>query len=126
MIEKKVVYKCEKCGNIVESLWSGEPDISCCGVPMKKLIANTTDGAKEKHVPVVERNGNTVTVKVGSAAHPMLPNHYILFVEVLSGDKVYRHDFKETDTVAEAVFTIEGEITEVREFCNLHGLWASK
>ncbi len=126
MIEKKVIYKCEKCGNIVESLWQGEPDIVCCGVPMKKLIPNTTDGAHEKHVPQIERTGNTVKVTVGSVAHPMLPNHYILFVEVVAGEKVYRHDFKEGDTVAEAVFTIDGEITEVREYCNLHGLWSSK
>jgi superoxide reductase len=58
----------------------------------------------------------------------MASEHYILFVELLVGDKVLRHDFKEGDTVAEAVFMVEdtGAPLAAREFCNLHGLWASK
>jgi glutathione reductase (NADPH) len=60
MIEKKQIYKCEKCGNLVEALWNGKPDISCCGQSMKKMIANTVDAAKEKHVPVIVRQGERV------------------------------------------------------------------
>jgi superoxide reductase len=128
MIEKKQIYKCAKCGNVVESLWNGKPDISCCGQPMDKMVANTVDAAKEKHVPVIVRNGNQVTVEVGSVAHPMTPEHYILFVELLQGDKVYRHDFKEGDAKAVAVFCIEdnGQALSAREYCNLHGLWQGK
>ena len=102
--------------------------MSCCGNEMKELVANTTDGAKEKHVPVIERDGKKVTVKVGSAAHPMTKEHYILFVELIAGDTVMRHDFKVGDTVAEATFYVEDENVELkaREFCNLHGLWANK
>ena len=44
---------------------------------MQLLTANTTDGAREKHVPVVTREGNTVSVNVGSVDHPMIPEHYI-------------------------------------------------
>ena len=127
MIEKKEIYKCSICGNIIESLWNGKPDLSCCGIPMAKMVANTVDAAKEKHVPVIERNGTTVTVKIGEVAHPMQSDHYILFVELLAGNKVYRHDFKETDGVAQAVFTVaesEGPLL-AREFCNKHGLWAT-
>lgn len=125
MIEKKQIYKCEKCGNIVESLWNGKPDIICCGQPMTQLEANTVDASKEKHVPVITRLGNQVTVKVGSEPHPMTPQHYILFIEVLKGDQVYREDFREGAIKAEAVFTIEddGQPLVAREFCNLHGLW---
>lgn len=128
MIEKKAVYRCEKCGNLVESLWNGKPDLSCCGQPMIKLNPNTTDAATEKHVPVIERDGNKVTVKVGEVAHPMTPEHYILFVELLAGDKVYRHDFKEGDTVAEATFLVDESVIDLvaREYCNKHGFWASK
>jgi superoxide reductase len=125
MIQKKQVYKCAVCGNVVEALWNGKPDIVCCGQPMTKLEPNTVDAAKEKHVPVIERQGNRVTVKVGSAAHPMTPEHYIVFVEVVAGDKVYRHDLKEGDTVAQASFLIEGQDLTARAYCNLHGLWAS-
>jgi superoxide reductase len=92
---------------------------------MTKLEPNTVDAATEKHVPVIERDGNIVTVKVGEVAHPMTPEHYILFVEVIAGDKVYRHDFKEGDTVAEAKFCIEETDLMAREYCNIHGFWAS-
>ena len=123
MLKKKSVYKCDGCGIIVESLWNGDQDISCCGQVMKVLAPNTVDAAQEKHVPVIERDGNKVTVKVGAVAHPMTPEHYILFVEVLAGDKVYRHDFKEGDQKAEATFLIEDAKLKVRAYCNLHGFW---
>ena len=35
----------------------------------------STDAAGEKHVPVIEVNGETVTVQVGSVEHPSLPAH---------------------------------------------------
>ncbi len=126
MIEKKQVYKCEVCGNVVESLWNGKPDIVCCGKPMGKLTANTVDAAREKHVPVIERTGDEVTVKVGSTAHPMEPKHYILCIELLSGDDVYRHDLGEGAAAAVATFRIAaGAPVTARAYCNLHGLWAA-
>jgi len=125
MIEKNAVYYCEKCHNIVESLWNGDHDLECCGERMKKLEPNTVDAAQEKHVPVIVRDGNKVTVKVGEAAHPMQADHYILFVEVVAGDKVYRHNFNEGDTAAEATFTVEEQNITARAFCNLHGFWQS-
>jgi superoxide reductase len=127
MIRKKSIYRCSKCGNIVESLWNGQPSLFCCGEEMKELTTNTTDAAKEKHVPVIERSGNKVTVKVGSIPHPMAKEHYILFVELLAGDNVLRHDFKEGDTVAEATFIVEENVPlQAREYCNLHSLWGTK
>jgi superoxide reductase len=129
MVKKKSVYKCDVCGNVVESLWNGNnSSLVCCDQSMKELVANTTDAVLEKHVPVIIRDGNKVTVKVGEVAHPMTPEHYILFVELLVGDDVLRHDFKEGDTVAEAVFMVEDRNAELqaREFCNLHGFWSTK
>ncbi|ERP31346.1 desulfoferrodoxin family protein [Chitinivibrio alkaliphilus] len=130
-IVKKGIYYCSICGNIVESLWDGKPSIVCCGQDMEQLSPKTVDAGNEKHVPVVERSGNQVTVKVGDVDHPMTAEHYILFIEVLAGDKVYRHDFTEAYVSGEtpravATFTIEDEIQEVREFCNKHGLWATQ
>ena len=124
-MDKKMVYKCGKCGNLVESLWQGKITAKCCNQKMEKLALNSVDAAVEKHVPVIEREGNRVLVKVGENPHPMTPEHYILFLEVLAGDKVYRHDFKEGDTVAEASFLIEEEELEARAYCNLHGFWVS-
>jgi len=126
-MKKSSVYKCEKCGNLVESLWNGEPALFCCGQEMKELVPNSVDAAKEKHVPVIVRDGKKVTVTVGSVAHPMTKEHYILFVELVAGNQVLRHDFKEGDTVAEAVFYVDENVPVVaREYCNLHGFWTTK
>lgn len=125
MIKKRSVYFSEKNNTIVESLWNGEKSIQSENEDLKELVANTVDAAQEKHVPVVVRDGNRVTVKVGEAPHPMEAKHYILFVEVLAGNKVYRQDFEEGESVAEATFLIEEPNIKARAFCNLHGLWES-
>lgn len=127
MIEKKAIYRCQHCGNIIESLWDGKPDISCCGEPMTKLEENTQDAAKEKHVPVIKKDGNKVTVTVGEVEHPMTDDHYILFVELIVGEKVYRKDFKAAGEKPQAVFMIDEDgPMRAREFCNKHGLHAAQ
>jgi superoxide reductase len=128
MSAKQSVYKCESCGNVIEELWNGATEPQCCGKAMSSLVPNTVDAAKEKHVPVIERAGNRVTVRVGSVAHPMTPQHYILFVELVTGRNVYRRDLKEGDPVAEAVFLVDEKETDLvaREYCNLHGFWSTK
>ena len=62
---------CKHCGNIIGMIHDAGVKPVCCGEPMTELVANTTDAATEKHVPVVEVEGNEVRVKVGSAPHPM-------------------------------------------------------
>jgi superoxide reductase len=126
-MKKTAVYKCEKCGNIVEALFDVVTRASCCGQEMNELVANSVDASKEKHVPVIERQGNKVTVKVGSVAHPMTKEHYILFIELVAGNQVLRQDLKEGDTAAEAVFMIDEKVPLVaRAYCNLHGFWTTK
>lgn len=56
MAKKNEIYKCEKSGLMVEVLQDAEGTPMCCDEPMKLLRENTTDGAKEKHVPVVEKS----------------------------------------------------------------------
>ena len=68
-------YRCETCGQIIAVIKSTGCSPVCCGKPMKELIPCTTDAAVEKHVPVVSREGDVVTVTVGSVAHPMLEEH---------------------------------------------------
>ena len=80
MTKLNQVYKCEMCGNIIEVLHTGAGELVCCNQSMKLLEENTTDAATEKHVPVIEKSGDTVTVKVGSIDHPMLDEHYIEFI----------------------------------------------
>lgn len=122
--EKLNVFKCDHCGIIVEVLNGGGGTLVCCNHNMRLLRENTTDAAVEKHVPVTEITPDGVKVAVGSMAHPMLEEHYIEWIEIISEGKVYRQNLKPGDK-PEAFFQIETEGKEiiVREYCNLHGLW---
>ena len=118
------LYRCEHCGNIAFKVVDKGVPLMCCGQKMVELTANTTDGALEKHVPVVERDGENVTVKVGSVAHPMLPEHYIQFIAAVSGDTVTIRMPAPGD---EPVLTLKaGEDVTAYEWCNLHGYWSGK
>jgi len=122
MAKRMEVYKCDLCGNIVEVLHEGDGELVCCGQPMNLLTENTTDAAKEKHVPVIEKADGGYLVKVGSVAHPMEESHYIEFIELIAGDKVYRQYLKPGGK-PEAFFAVESDQVSAREYCNLHGLW---
>jgi superoxide reductase len=122
MTTRLQIYKCEVCGNIVEVLHEGAGELVCCGQPMKLLVENTVDAAKEKHVPVIEKTASGVTVEVGSVAHPMEEKHYIEWIEIIADGKAYRQFLKPGDA-PEAVFDIKANKIEAREHCNIHGLW---
>ena len=122
MAEKLEVYKCEACGNIVEVLFGGAGELVCCGEPMKQMIENTVDAAKEKHVPVVEKTGDVYKVTVGSVAHPMEDKHFIQWIEAIVDGKTYRQ-FLNPGAPPEATFKIEADQITAREYCNLHGRW---
>jgi superoxide reductase len=122
MAKQLEVYKCELCGNIAEVLHGGAGELVCCGKPMSKLVENTVDAAKEKHVPAIEKTEDGVKVKVGDVAHPMEEKHYIEWIEVIVGGKVYRQ-FLKPGKAPEATFDIEADQVTAREYCNLHGLW---
>lgn len=119
------IYKCEKCGNIVEVLHSGDGELYCCGQPMVLLTADSVDAATEKHVPIIEKGKDSYTVKVGSAAHPMEEKHSIEWIELIDGNKIYRKYLKPGEK-PEAVFDgIKSDNVSARAYCNLHGLWKS-
>jgi len=122
MAERNEVYKCEVCGNIVEVLHGGGGELVCCGEPMKLMVENTVDAAKEKHVPVIEKVPGGVKVLVGSVAHPMEEKHYIEWIEILADGKAYRQYLSPGDA-PEATFAVEAADVTAREYCNLHGLW---
>ncbi len=119
------VYKCEVCGNMVIAIHEGAGDLVCCGQDMVLKTENTVDAALEKHVPVIEKDGDKVTVKVGSVPHPMEEKHYIEWIELMVGDIVLTKMLKPGDA-PEATFCIcglSGDL-QAREYCNIHGLWA--
>ena len=119
------VYKCELCGNIVEMLHGGPGALSCCNQKMVLLTENTVDAALEKHVPVIEIGADSITVKVGSVAHPMADEHYIEWIELIADGKVYRQNLQPGSTPA-ATFPLIAKAVTAREYCNLHGHWSAK
>lgn len=121
MTNVREVYRCTKCGNIVEVLNPGAP-LWCCNEKMQLLEENTTDAAVEKHVPVIEKIDGGYKVKVGEVEHPMLENHYIQWIELLTDKEVLRHELKPGEK-PEAIFKTEATHVSAREYCNLHGLW---
>jgi superoxide reductase len=124
MAKRMQVYKCEICGNMVEVLHEGRGALVCCGQPMKLYAENTVDAAREKHVPVVEKVEGGFKVTVGSVAHPMQDKHYIEWIEVMAGDRVYRQ-FLKPGGAPEVTFGIDADAVTARAYCNLHGLWKS-
>ena len=121
---KKEIYKCNVCGNIVEVLIVGGGELVCCGQPMELLEAKTQDEGLEKHVPVIEKTNKGIKVKVGSLPHPMEEAHYIQFIEIIADGQIYRHELK-PGQAPEAEFCIQADEITAREYCNIHGLWKS-
>jgi len=117
-------YKCEVCGNIVGLIKKGGGTLSCCGKPMTELIPNTTEASLEKHVPVATRKDGKIIVQVGSALHPMTPEHYIEWIAVVTDNGTERIALSPTDE-PKAVFC-DKENAEIYAYCNLHGLWKTE
>jgi superoxide reductase len=116
------VYRCEKCGNMVEMIRVGGGELVCCDQPMTLLEENTTDASREKHVPVVEKTANGYKVKVGSIPHPMEEKHFIEWIELIADGKAYRQ-FLKPGQAPEAEFCVDAKQVSAREYCNVHGLW---
>lgn len=115
-------YQCKHCKNIFESIQSSGIPVFCCGEEMEEIIANTVEASKEKHIPVVERNGDEIKIKVGAQAHPMLPEHYIQWIAVVNDNISYRKMLSPGEQPI-ATFKIEAGMYDVYAYCNIHGLW---
>lgn len=125
MAEKYQVYKCEKCGNIVEVLHGGPGTLICCNEPMKLFDERSEDSKVEKHVPVIEYLDNGIRVTVGSTLHPMTEKHWIEWIELIADGKLYRQYLNPGDAPV-AYFALKAEKVKAREYCNIHGLWKSE
>ena len=120
-------YKCDECGNFITFLGEKAATPVCCGQPMKEVVANTTDAAKEKHVPVVKVEGNKVTARVGSVDHPMEEKHYITFIILETNQGYQKKDLHPGEEPCAVFALAEGEKpVAVYEYCNLHGLWKAE
>ncbi len=105
---------------VLDAICNQELDCKC----LKEMKANTTDGAKEKHVPVVEVKDGVCNVVVGSVLHPMTEEHLINFIIVVTTNGIYRKELTASDEPKASFALLPGEkVLEVYEYCNLHGLW---
>ena len=119
-------YQCAHCGQIIAKVKDKGVPIMCCGEPMKKIEAGTTDAAVEKHVPVVKVDGNTVCVTVGEVDHPMLDVHYIEWIALKTKQGNQRKALNPGDAPKACFAICDGDEVEAAfAYCNLHGLWKS-
>ena len=120
-------FKCKHCGKIIAMVNDKSVPTMCCGERMEELEPNTQDGAHEKHIPVIEMEGNIVTVKVGEVEHPMMDAHYIMWIALETNMGNQRKVLKPGDKPVAQFALLPGEkVVRAVEFCNLHGLYATE
>lgn len=118
------IYRCNVCGKIVAVIQDSPSQLICCGTKMELLVPGTSDGAVEKHVPVVTVEGNKVTVAVGEVAHPMTDAHYIEWICISTKEGRQRKLLQPgMEPKAEFILTDTDEFVSAIAYCNLHGLW---
>lgn len=93
-------------------------------VSLEPLNENTSDGATEKHLPLVKQNGAIIEVSVGEIMHPMEESHFIttIFLETTLGFHSMTLTPGSRPEVSFYLADNEKAIA-VYEYCNLHGLW---
>ena len=119
-------YVCKHCGNIYAAVKESGVKVKCCGEDMTLIVPGTVDASKEKHIPVKKKEGNKVTVTVGSVIHPMEEAHYIEWISIQTKQGNQKKALHAGEK-PEAYFLIseDDEIEAVYAYCNLHGLWKS-
>lgn len=119
-------YVCEHCGNLIGMINDAGVPMMCCGKKMTKLEPGTVEASHEKHIPVVNVDGNIVKVEIGSVAHPMTEEHSILWV-YLQTDRGGQRKCLPVNGKPEVTFAIADEKpVAVYAYCNLHGLWKAE
>ena len=119
-------YICKHCGNIVGLIHNAGVPLVCCGEKMSELVPNTTEGATEKHLPVVEMDGNIVKVSVGSVEHPSTEEHYIAWVYLQTAHGGQRKAIQPGEKPEVSFALQDDELIAVYAYCNLHGLWKTE
>ena len=116
-------FVCKHCGNLVGMVLNHGVPLVCCGEKMTELVPNTIEANREKHLPVCEMSDNTLTVSVGSAAHPTEEAHHITFIYVETEHGGQRQTLGPS-TAPTATFAFnDDKPVAVYAYCNIHGLW---
>lgn len=110
------LYVCPVCGNILHA--AGEAVISCCGITLPPLEAESPDEAHQLQIEPVE-DEQFLTVR-----HPMTKTHYISFLAYASSDRFQLVKLYPEGN-AEARFSLRGS-GYLYVYCNRHGLMKQK
>ena len=122
--ERQKFYICKHCGNIIGLIKNAGVPLICCGEKMSELIPNSTDAATEKHVPVIEIEGDIVTISIGSVPHPMTQEHFINWVYIQTEKGGQRKALAPGDAPkVQFALTKDDKLQIAFAYCNLHGLW---
>lgn len=126
MKKRETFYVCKVCGNIIVKVNDGGVPVMCCGKKMEVLEPNTTDAAGEKHVPVIDVDGNAVRVTVGEIIHPMVEDHFIQWIYLVTEKGVQAKCLKPGEAPVATFVLDDDEAKAAFEYCNKHGLWKAE
>ena len=91
---------------------------------LKEIIPNTIDASFEKHIPVWEKEGDHLIVRIGEIPHPMEENHYIRSVIQITHDDIRVNVLKPNEEPKTIFPYVEG--CHIYAYCNLHGIWKAE
>ena len=123
---KQRFFICKHCGNMIGLIKDEGVPLVCCGDEMTELVPNTVEASAEKHIPAVTVSGNSISVQIGSAPHPMEEAHRIGFVYVETERGGQRKCLKPGNEPKLSFSFIDDKPLAVYAYCNLHGLWKSE
>jgi len=119
-------YICSHCNNIASPVINNGPPLVCCGEKMGVIAPNTVEASAEKHLPAVTQEGDTLTVQIGSAIHPMTPEHHINFLYVETERGGQRKCLDIGQEPVQKFSLVEDKPKAVYAYCNLHGMWMTQ
>ena len=119
-------FICKHCGNMAGLIENKGVPMVCCGERMAELIPNIVEANVEKHLPAVTVSGDSASVRVGSAPHPMEDAHHIAFVYVETGRGGQRKNLRSGESPALTFRFADDKPLAVYAYCNLHGLWKTE
>ena len=117
-------FKCNDCDDVVLQLFDSHAVGETCKANKTEITVGTVDAAYEKHVPHITKEGDIIKVQIGEVEHPMIPEHYIVFVVAEKENGFELINLKPGDRPY-VEFDAEG-VKAVYEFCNLHCIWKAE
>lgn len=117
---------CRHCGNVVDVMQDAGVPLMCCGEKMHALEPNTVEASGEKHLPVVKREGSIVHVSVGEAVHPMVEEHWIVWIGLQTEKGMQRKRLHPGEAPQASFCLTDDKPLAVWAYCNLHSLWMTE